>query len=187
MRLTGEDPEAVADACRMHLSYDPASGIITWKFRSAETIGGRRFNGHLAGKPAGKIDHHGRLIINIRVLKRQRYMQGSRIAWLLSSGSWPDGDIDHINHDPLDNRLLNLRCVPHAINQRNLSLSKANNSGSTGVGWCKRSGKWRSRVMINRKDHHLGVFDSVDEAAAAATAFRSSFGFHENHGGEREC
>lgn len=182
MRLDGDNPTAVAEACKLHLSYDPLNGVITWKFRSPDTIGGRRFNGHMGGKVAGKVDGHGRLRINIRVLGRQRYMQGHRIAWLLHFGIWPDGDIDHMNHDPLDNRIVNLRCVPHAINQRNLSLSKANSSGHIGVGWCKRFSKWRSRVTVDHKEHHLGYFNSIEDASAAAAEFRLSTGFHENHG-----
>lgn len=185
MRLTGDNPEAVADACRKFLEYDPVSGVIRWKFRPGDTIGERRFNGQMGGKVAGRVDGHGRLRISIKVLGRQRYMQGHRIAWLLSFGWWPPGDIDHINHNPLDNRLVNLRSVSHAENQRNLSLSKANKSGAVGVGWCRRSGKWRSRVMINKKDHHLGLFDSVEDASEAARRFRELNRFHRNHGADK--
>lgn len=41
--------------------------------------------------------------------------------------------IDHINRDPSDNRIENLRAVPYAINSRNKRISKNNKTGLTGV------------------------------------------------------
>lgn len=186
MRLDGDCPAEVAGACREKLIYDPASGLIIWKIRAGNTIGDRRFNGSMGGKAAGKIDGHGRLRINIKVLGRPRYMQGHRVAWLLSFGEWPDGDIDHINHDPLDNRLCKLRCVSHGDNQKNLSLSKSNSSGVNGVSWSKRYSKWRARITIQRREMHVGYFHDLEEARIAVKDFVLRNDFHENHGMRRE-
>ena len=58
-----------------------------------------------------------------------------RLAWLYVNGAFPIDQIDHLNHDRLDNRIANLRCVTHKENGKNQSLCKNNSSGVTGVNW----------------------------------------------------
>ena len=50
-----------------------------------------------------------------------------RIAWLLQHGSWPVGDIDHIDGNPSNNKLENLRDVPHSVNLQNRKSAEAGN------------------------------------------------------------
>lgn len=77
-----------------------------------------------------------------------------------------DNFIDHINHDRLDNRRENLRICNNQENQFNRSISKNNSSGVTGVQKMK-SGRWRARIMVNKKEISLGTYDSLEEAAEA--------------------
>lgn len=61
-------------------------------------------------------------------------LAGHRAVWELHNGEIPDGlCVDHINGDKLDNRIENLRIVPHALNMRNMKMDKRNKSGVTGV------------------------------------------------------
>jgi len=81
-----------------------------------------------------------------------------RVVWLMSCGSWPDGEIDHINRIKTDNRIENLRCVPRAENMQNASGD---------IGFQVRGGRYRARISINGKTKYLGTYDSEDGARAA--------------------
>lgn len=66
-----------------------------------------------------------------------------------------DKVVDHINHNKLDNRKNNLRVCSQIDNSRNLPQKKTNTSGFTGVRLLK-NGKYKARIMYNRKEIHLG-------------------------------
>ena len=75
-----------------------------------------------------------------------------------------DMEVDHINHNPLDNRKCNLRICTHKQNLRNQSINKNNTSGYPGVSWYKKYKKWKVRIISNGKDIHLGYYDDLEEA-----------------------
>lgn len=77
-------------------------------------------------------------------------------------------EVDHVSGQRLDNRKENLRHVTHAQNLYNKGLRvKETSSQFKGVGWSKHFEKWRARIIINRKDIHLGLFDIEKDAATA--------------------
>jgi hypothetical protein len=71
-------------------------------------------------------------------------------------------DIDHKNHNGLDNRRENLRICTRQDNMRN-RLGK--NGGYKGARLVK--GRWRSEHTLNKKTVHIGYFDTQIEAAQA--------------------
>lgn len=75
--------------------------------------------------------------------------------------------IDHINHNKRDNRKNNLRACTQMENNLNTGIKSTNTSGKTGVQWEKRFNKWRSRIIYNGKDIHLGLFDNYEDAVKA--------------------
>lgn len=80
----------------------------------------------------------------------------------------PDNyEVDHINHNKMDNRKSNLRVCSHQQNNYNKVISKYNTSGHTGVQWEKRFNRWRSRISVNGKDIHLGLFKEYEDAVKA--------------------
>lgn len=80
----------------------------------------------------------------------------------------PQGlEVDHINSDGLNNRLENLRVVTKEQNQRNQRASYKNACGLKGVSWHKVTQKWQSQITVDRKNFHLGLFDTPEEAHAA--------------------
>lgn len=79
---------------------------------------------------------------------------------------FPDGSVDHINGDRLDNRRANLRVCTQSGNTANSKLSRANTSGYKGVSWDKKAGKWTVTTTKDYRHVFGGYFDSKEEAAA---------------------
>lgn len=138
------------------LKYDPITGVLTWKVDR----GKRTKAGDEAGFVCSKSSY--------MLLKTCGVQTGAhRIAWLLATGDWPVGEIDHINGDKSDNRLCNLRDVDKMTNGAN--RHKANKNGASGMlGVHKhKSGRWQSEVRRGGIRKYIGLFDSVDQARAA--------------------
>lgn len=150
--------ELTAEKLRSILHYDPATGIFTWKVRTANQV--------KAGDIAGSLDGGGYL--SIRVCSRL-YL-AHRLAWLYTYGEWPKDQIDHINRNKTDNRIANLRDVSHKQNGQNASKPSNNTSGHTGVYWYKRDSKWQAKIMHNQKLIHLGYFTTIEDAVSARKA-----------------
>ncbi len=74
---------------------------------------------------------------------------------------------DHINHNGLDNRKVNLRICSQQQNTWNKRKSKNKLSKYKGVSWHKESSKWRAYIAHDGKYHHLGFFDKEEDAALA--------------------
>ena len=106
-----------------------------------------------------------------------------RIYYAFSSKLFPDGhrktaymhrlimnarkgmEVDHINHNGLDNRRENLRLCNRKQNARNQRKQSGCSSDYKGVSWFKASSKWRAQIHKDKVAYYLGYF--VDEAAAA--------------------
>ena len=79
-------------------------------------------------------------------------------------GVEPELEMDHINGNPTDNRLCNLRLATRAQNLVNTKARK-NSSGIKGVSWYAAGKKWRAQIKVNGKTHYLGAYSSKEEAA----------------------
>lgn len=87
----------------------------------------------------------------------------------------PSGmDVDHINHDGLDNRRENLRVVTRRQNSQNLRGKPDCSSKYPGVSWVKALSKWEAQAQVDGKKKHLGRFASEFEAARAYGCFVAS-------------
>jgi hypothetical protein len=84
-------------------------------------------------------------------------------VWIYHHGYSPDV-IDHINGDTFDNKIENLRECSKSQNQQNRKIDTNNLSGVKGVGWCKKKNKWRARIIVDGKEHHIGFFDDLQDA-----------------------
>jgi hypothetical protein len=80
-------------------------------------------------------------------------------------------DVDHINHNGLDNRKANLRPVTQAQNCLNrpykIYKKKISSSKYKGVTWHKRMKKWTAQICYQGKHKSLGYFDDETDAAKA--------------------
>ena len=75
-----------------------------------------------------------------------------------------DKVVDHINHNPLDNRKCNLRICSNQQNCMNQNKHSNNTSGYTGVLWDKAKNKWMARIKVNYKQIFLGYYDTLEKA-----------------------
>ncbi|ASN68056.1 putative HNH endonuclease III [uncultured Caudovirales phage] len=80
----------------------------------------------------------------------------------------PNGmHVDHVNHDKLDNRRMNLRvCTPHQ-NRMNLSKPKGNTYRFKGVSRRGKTGSWVALISHGGQLEYLGVYETEDLAARA--------------------
>lgn len=152
------------------LEYNPETGVF---IRLIGVPNSR------VGSIAGTKNAHGYWQIAID----HNFYFAHRLAWLYMTGKFPDQQIDHINHNRTDNRLVNLRAATPSENQRNKRLGKNNTSGVCGVHWDKRTGKWRARITLPiSRVMSLGSFSDKAEAIRARKAAEVKYGFHANHG-----
>lgn len=149
--------DLTAARLRELLHYDPDTGVFAWIATSSNVA--------VAGSVAGGIDTSTGYV-KVSVDKRTYYAH--RLAWFYMYGTWPAGEIDHINGIRSDNRMANLRDVPRRINRQNQrSPLRGNKSGYLGVHWSKAANKWCASIMIDKKSRHLGLFESAEVAHAA--------------------
>lgn len=91
-----------------------------------------------------------------------------RLAWLYVHGEHPENQIDHINGDPSDNRISNLRKATQLENAQNRRRPQKNNEhGSLGITYDSRKKLWRARIGVNGKRKYIGKYKSQEEAAQA--------------------
>ena len=76
-------------------------------------------------------------------------------------------EVDHIDHDGLNNTRGNLRVCTRRQNLRNGVLRKVNSSGYKGVHKRKDRNKWQAQIRSDSGNKHLGYFDTPEEAYAA--------------------
>lgn len=88
-----------------------------------------------------------------------------------------DEVVDHINHDPLDNRKSNLRVCSQVQNMWNQRSKKVASSGYKGVNHYKRYDKFAAHITLDHKKYHLGYFsDAIDAAKAYDAKAKEFFG-----------
>lgn len=151
--MNAASTQAIRDEFSRLLSYDPATGGFRWKVKR---------QGTRIDKLAGGYDSRGYLKIRIDGVEYLAH----RIAWLLIHGAWPN-QIDHVNRNKSDNRIENLRDVNGSNNQWNKAVSSKNSTGTKGVCFDRKRGKWMALVSANGKRINLGRFDDESSAVAA--------------------
>ena len=169
------------------LSYDPDTGVLTWKEVGPEFFANQHlcaiWNTRFANKRAGSYHRNsGYRRVTFSAYEKKRILGEHRVIWLMMYGRWPNGEIDHINGDPCDNRIKNLREVNLSQNMQNKSTYSNNKTGACGVGWHKKNRVWTAYITFNSKRKHLGCYKSFEEALAVRKTAEKEYGFHENHG-----
>jgi hypothetical protein len=164
------------------LMYDCFTGEFRWSENAEDlshmpAVSIERFRGRIAGT------------INngyLQICLKQKVYRAHRLAWLMTYEKWPDGEIDHIDGNRANNRILNLRDVTPSENCRNMRLSPRSTTGFVGVSVIKKTGKYRASIKLNGKMFNLGHYDTIDEAIEARKSQSEIHGFHPLHGTVKE-
>lgn len=150
--------------------YNPNTGEFT------------RLSGPHAGKPMGSTDSSGHR--QTRVNGKTYLMH--RLAWFYVYGVWPAEDLDHIDRNPLNNSIKNLRECSRRQNCWNRGPAPNNTTGFKGVHIHRQTGLYRATITADKKRHCLGLHKTSEEAFAAyrraAQTLHKEFAYGTNMG-----
>lgn len=146
-------------------------GDLKWKLRSRGLFSSdRSYNLHksrYANKKAGHEAANG--YVQVRVSGRLHYAH--RIIWELINGPIPHGyEIDHMDNNPSNNKIENLRVATSSSNKHNTRKPSHNSSGFKGVSLHKASGRYAAYIKNKGKKIHIGYFSTPNEAHDAYKA-----------------
>ena len=136
------------------LEYDQDTGVFRWR----RTVGKR-----LSGTVAGHQKHCPKDRYWMIMLDGKRYM-AHRLAYLYIYGYIPKV-VDHVDNDPLNNRIRNLRAATISQNNANTGKKATNSSGYKGVSLQKE--RWIASINKDGKRIYVGAFDTAEEAHKA--------------------
>jgi hypothetical protein len=138
---------------RLHGLFTYTDGHLIWTSPTS--------NRTKAGDKAGASDDAG--YVHVGVDGRDYLLH--RLIYLYHYGELPKY-VDHIDRDPSNNKIENLRPLTHSQNIANCTNGNSN-TGVRGVSVCKKTGRFYAQVMQNYKNHNLGFFDTLEEAKGA--------------------
>lgn len=159
---------------RYFLDYNPETGNLIWKVNRRKVK-----TGTLAGSVScskGTRSWYRRVIVEGRI-----YL-AHRLVWFIHYGYWPHYEIDHIDHNGLNNSITNLREATRSQNARNARLKINNTSGTNGVWWSRIQKKWKAHICVSGKEISLGSFHSQADACAARLNANAEYGYDIQHG-----
>ena len=135
------------------IHYDPASGEFRWITKPSYKI--------REGSIAGTVRADGYRIIMIEGVRYYAH----RLAWYLYYGDWPSKWIDHIDRNPSNNRIANLREVTYSENAQN--SRPRTNSSRPAKGISLYRGKFQVSIGVDKRQYHIGTFSTFEEAVEA--------------------
>jgi hypothetical protein len=130
------------------------NGVIFWKKIRSFKI--------QIGQPAGTLKNNRVLVTVVNGKQYQNHL----IIFEMFNGKIPDGfEIDHIDRNPLNNNINNLRICTGRQNKAN--TFRKNKKGIKYKGVVKKSNKFKAQIYVNNRHYHLGYFSTKKEAALA--------------------
>jgi hypothetical protein len=144
------------DSVSQCISYDHCTGVflrISSKIRPDK-----------CGKKAGWVEKSTGYL-RIQIGQNREYAH--RLAFLIMTGKYPEGQIDHIDGNRTNNCWSNLREVSQSESSMNTATRRDNKCGVKGVHWLSRDRKWGAEIVKNKIRTKLGYFDNFEDAVKA--------------------
>jgi hypothetical protein len=139
--------------------FEYRNGVLYWKHD-------RRSN-KLKGKKVGALSSTGRL--GVKLLGKQYLVH--RIIYAMHHGNCAEY-VDHIDGNPLNNKIENLRAATMSENAINSKPRAKTKSGVKGVTWHGRDKLWHVRLRVGGEQKSFGYFKDLVEATSVAKAAR---------------
>lgn len=131
----------------LHTLFKYKDGNLFWKIKPCKNIA--------IGKKAGSLDKDG--YVTVRYNKKS--YKAHRLIFMMHYGYMPLF-LDHIDRDPSNNKVENLREVSHSENLQNKGMYKTNKSGYKYIQWFKKTNSWR----LVYKKNHIGYYKQLEDA-----------------------
>lgn len=157
------------DLAKSLFTANPSTGVISWAGNPDARLFSTQGNylRHLRDRAGKRAKLYaapsGHLSLKVRHEGKNVTLLAHRIVWALAYDEYPDCDLDHINNDPSDNRLSNLRLATRSENAVNARRIKPGLKGA----YPSPDGGWTSSVWDGATLRHLGAFSTPEEAHAA--------------------
>jgi hypothetical protein len=145
-----------------HKLFEYRDGVLFNKMQ-------RGINGRI-GERTGTLNQNG--YWNVRVNNKQ--YKNHIIIFLMHHGYLPKF-VDHIDGNPLNNKIENLRPATHAENIQNAKTYNTSTTGIRNVSWHKPLNKWRVQLQVRGKKKHIGYFDDLELAELVAIEARDKY------------
>ena len=160
---------------RIEISQEEAARLFEYRDGSLYRKVTTNYNAK-AGDLVGVVQKRGYL--RVRACSKQYLVH--RLIFLIHHGYMPE-TLDHIDGDPTNNRIENLRDATQQQNCYNRRVRKDNKTGATNIYWKKQIQKWCVNLSINGKTKHFGYFKDFELAELIATEarvkYRSEFNY----------
>lgn len=163
-----------------HKIFTYSDGNLIWKHDAIDSKG--RKTRIRKGMVAGSIRPDGYCGI---VVNYERFLK-HRIIWEMHNGEIPKGMvIDHIDGNPANSIIENLRLTTMQGNSSNMKMKPCNSSGFNGVSYNNKVKKYHARICVNGEKINLGFYSDINDAIKAREEANINYNFHKNHGEKR--
>lgn len=116
------------------------------------------------GSVAGSPNYKGHLCVQVN----NKIYRVHNIIWAMHHGRIPDGYlVDHIDGNPSNNSIANLRLATLSQNNNNSKKRENTSSKYKGVHWNKQSNSWRASIRADGRVLYIGNFKTEEEAHKA--------------------
>lgn len=146
--------------------FEFRDGVLYWSLTRPDHHFGRHsdyetFQKKTAGKPAGRRAEDGHITVKFRRNGKAVQLSAHRVVWMMHHGHWPEHRIGHINGNPSDNRIENLR--DSEMSWPLFLRASQNGTGIQGV-VAREDGRYEAQIRIGIRKELIGIHDNVEAA-----------------------